>query len=186
MTRSRTLWRFFLAHQDRDQEALFEAQARQGWHLVRPGLVRFRFEQGEALASRYRLDYQMLRGESRRDYLMLFQDAGWDFLGERMNRYYFRARAEALSPEIHSDPESRRDRIHRELRLLGALLAISGWNASLLGFKVLTEHPWVGGRQGYLAPVDVFLPGVVLLFAITTLGLGWCVWKLAAALRTEA
>ena len=144
MTRTRTLWRFFLAHQDRKQEAWFEDQARRGWHLVRPGLFGFTFEHGEPNESRFRLDDQMLRGEKRAEYLALFRDAGWDFLGESMNRYYFRARPEALSPEIHSDPESRKDRIRRELRLLGILLALNAWNAVLLGGKVLRELPWTG------------------------------------------
>jgi hypothetical protein len=109
MRRTRTLWRFFLAHQDARQEAWFEAQARQGWHLMRPGLFAFTFAAGDPCESTHRLDYQALRGDKRTEYLTLFRDAGWDFLGEKANRYYFRARPEALSPDIHSDPESRKD-----------------------------------------------------------------------------
>ncbi len=185
MTPTRTRWRFFLAHQDSKQEAWFEEQARQGWHLLRPGLFGFTFEQGEPCEPRYRLDYQVLRGEKRAEYLALFRDAGWAFLGESMNRYYFRARPEALSPEILSDPDSRKERIRRELRVLGLLLALNGWNTSVMGTKVLRALPWSGGHPGYMAPVDYIFPPVLALTALATLLLGWCCWKLARALKSE-
>lgn len=185
MTRTKTIWRFFLAHQDSRQEAWFEEQARKGWHLERPGLLGFRFAHGAPTDAKYRLDYQSLRGEKRAEYLALFQDAGWDFLGEVVNRYYFRARPEALCPEIHSDPESRKDRIRRELRILVFLAALNGWNALVLGTKVLRELPWTGGRPAYMAPVDYIMPPLLVLITLTTLLLGWCAWKLLKALRRE-
>lgn len=186
MTRTKTHWRFFLAHQDPQQEAWFEQQAREGWHLQRPGLFGFTFEAGEPREDRYRIDYHALRGGKRAEYLALFRDAGWDFLGEKANRYYFRARSEALSPEIHSDPESRKDRIRRELRILGFLAALNAWNTVLLATKVLRELPWTGPRPAYMALVDYVFPPVLLLTALATALLGWCCWKLVRALRAEA
>jgi len=185
MTRTKTLWRFFLAHQDSKQEAWFEDQAQKGWHLIRPGLFGFTFAQGAPSESKYRLDYQILRGEKRAEYLALFEDAGWDFLGETVNRYYFRARAEALAPEIHSDPESRRERYRRELRILVFLAALNAWNAFILSTKVLRELPWTGGRPAYMAPVDYILPPLLVIIASTALLLGWCAWKLRKAMRRE-
>ena len=183
MTQTKTLWRFFLAHQDARQEAWFEEEARKGWHLVRPGLFGFRFQQGEAGPCRYRIDYQMLRGEQRTEYLTLFRDAGWDFLGEAANRYYFRARPEALTPEIHTDPESRKDRIRRELRILGFLAALNAWNAFVLGTKAFRGGLFPGGHPAYMAPVDWILPPTLVLTALAALLLGWCCWKLVKALR---
>jgi len=185
MTRTKTLWRFFLAHQDRKQEAWFEEQARKGWHLRRPGLFGFTFEEGQSREERFRIDYHALRGKKRAEYLALFRDSGWDFLGESANRYYFRARPEALSPEIFSDPESRRDRIRRELRILGFITALNAWNFLVLGTKVLRELPWTGGRPSYMAPVDYVFPPLLVLLAVGVALLGWCCWQLLRALRQE-
>lgn len=184
MTRTKTLWRFFLAHQDPHQEAWFEAQARRGWHLAAPGLFGFRFAQGEPREDRYRIDYQSLRGERRAEYLALFRDAGWDFLGAAGNRYYFRARPEALSPEIHTDPESRRDRIRRELRILLLLGGINVWNTIILGGKLARDLLASGPFRAEIAVDWIFPPALVLMVAVTVL-LAWCSWKLWRALKAE-
>ena len=181
MTRTKSIWRFFLAYEDQKQEAWLEALAQQGWHLSSPGLFRFTFSKGEPSLNRYRLDYQMIRGRQRDEYLDLFKDAGWDFLGEVANRYYFVARADAFSPEVFSDPESRQDRIRRELRLLGGILAIEGWNLSILtGMGIRDLH-----RQDPF--LDLLLPiglASLLALAVVTVMTGWCVWKLVQALKT--
>lgn len=183
MSRTKTLWRFFLAHQDSKQEAWFEEQARTGWHLRRPGLFGFTFEEGQPQEERYRIDYHALRGEKRAEYLALFREAGWTFLGESANRYYFRARPEALSPEILSDPESRKDRIRRELRILGFLAALNAWNTLVLGTKFFWEMT-AGSRPSYME-VDWILPSIITLTAMATILLSWCCWKLVRALRQE-
>jgi hypothetical protein len=183
MSPLKSQFRYFLAYQDPRQEAWLEAQALEGWHLTRPGRFAYSFVQGEPRADRYRMDYQVLRGEKRADYLALFRDAGWEFLGEVTNRYYFRARPEALSPEIFSDAESRRDRIRRELRFLGVFLGLLAWNVSTLGTKVAKELQWEGWRPVVHNPMDWIFPPVLLLCALLTLLGMWCVWKLARALR---
>ena len=178
MSHTKTLWRLFLAYEDQKQETWLEAQASEGWHLSKPGMFRFTFGQGEPKSERYRMDYEMLRGEKRAEYLVLFQDAGWDFLGEVFNRYYFRARPEAFSPEIISDPESRRDRIRRELSLLGALLGITAWDTSLFGIMVLRDCSRQGDFRDWLIPLSLVLCALLTL----TLVMSWCVWKLVRAM----
>jgi hypothetical protein len=54
----------------------------------------------------------------------LFKDAGWEFVGEFGNWYYFRTPGRpGPVPEIHTDPESR---MAKYRRLLGFLVLISG------------------------------------------------------------
>lgn len=185
MSGTKTRWRFFLAHQDANQEAWFEEQARQGWHLAKPGIFGFTFRQATPEASRYRLDYQMLRGEKRAEYLALFRDAGWEFLGESMNRYYFRAGAEALAPEIHTDPESHRERIRRELRLIVFLAALNGWNTFFLATQIFRDKLYPAGRSAYVASGDWIFPPAVVLTALATVLLVWCAWKLYGALKKD-
>lgn len=121
-----TRWRYFFVHEDPKQEAWHEEQARRGLHLTRPGLFRFAFAEGEPREEKYRLDFRTLRGAAREEYLALFRDAGWEFLGQVANRYNFRARPEASSPEIFTDVESRRDYIRRQLRIGAFITALIG------------------------------------------------------------
>lgn len=183
MTQTKTRWRYFLAHQDPKQEAWFEEQARQGWHLVKPGLCGFTFARGESQEARYRLDYQILRGEKRNEYLALFRDAGWEFLGESFNRYYFRALPDSLAPEIHSDPESRKDRIRRELRVLGILAALNAWNTLALGAKLHRDMVSATPSPAYMTAFDAITPALLCLTSLAALLLSWCGWKLLKALR---
>ncbi|OQA33395.1 MAG: hypothetical protein BWY56_02065 [Acidobacteria bacterium ADurb.Bin340] len=187
MNRTKTFWRFFLAHQDAQQEAWLEAQARRGWHLVKPGIFGFRFEAGEPREDRYRLDFQTtstLTGQARLDYLALFRDGGWDCLGQAGNRCYFRARPGALSPEIHTDPESRKARIRRELRVLGAVGGLQVWNTFQVGAR-MSRASWQEGGSAAHRTLGWLFPPLFVLSALTVLLLGWCSWKLWRALRAE-
>src|SRR5207244_12886205 len=116
---------------DPAQEAWLAAQARRGLHLARPGLFRFAFVKGEPREEKYRLDFQTLRGAERDEYLGLFRDAGWEFLGQVANRYYFRARPDAMSPDIFTDVESKRDRIRRQMRFCGAIVGLLAFQVSM-------------------------------------------------------
>ncbi len=178
MSEQKVFWRFWLAHEDSRQEAWLEAKARQGWHLVKPGILGFRFEPGDPREARYRLDYQVQKGRDRSEYLALFKDAGWEFLGEVSNRYYFRARPEALSPEIFTDAESRKDRIRRELRVVLLFTFITTFNTLNLARSVLKGTPTY-------RTLDLILPPALLLSALAAGLLGWCAWKLYQGLRSR-
>jgi uncharacterized protein DUF2812 len=172
-----TRWRYFLVYEDRKQEVWLEEQARRGLHLTRPGLFRFEFAEGERREEKYRLDFRTLRGAAREEYIALFRDAGWDFLGQVANRYYFRARPDAESPEIFTDVESRRDYIRRQLRF-GALLTAA------LGFQLisgviqliqrLSAHTALGASV-----LTITLAGAFFLFGV------WCLWQMERAYRRE-
>lgn len=169
-------WRYFLAYQDSRQEAWLEEQARRGLHLVRPGLFRFTFTQGEPREEKYRLDFQTLRGAAREEYLGLFRDAGWEFLGQVANRYYFRARPDALSPEIFSDAESRRDRIRRQMRFAGLVTALLCLQLSI-GVSQLLQRTDSASRG--TSVLTVVLAGAFVLLGI------WCIWQMERAYKRE-
>ena len=63
----------------------------------------------------YRLDY--IAGKfDRDDYLQLFADAGWEFVGEMMGWQYFRKEAKpGEDPQIFTDPESKIQKYQRLL-----------------------------------------------------------------------
>jgi hypothetical protein len=176
----KTLWRYFLAYQDPKQEQWLEAQARRGLHLVTPGLFRFVFSEGEPRADKYRLDFRMLRGSARDEYLTLFRDSGWDFIGQIANRYYFRARPDALSPEIFSDVESRRDRIARQLSVCGAITGLLFFETSMGVTQVLRRLN--GEVTSMSMGGSILTASLAGTFAL--LGL-WCLWQMQRAWQKE-
>jgi hypothetical protein len=173
-------WRYFFAYQDPQQEAWLEEQARRGLHLVRPGLFRFAFTEGEPREEKYRLDFQTLRGAARSEYLGLFRDAGWEFLGQVANRYYFRARPDALSPEILSDVESRRDRIRRQMKLAGVITGVLGFETSM-GITQLLQR-FAGGTPR--ASMGGSILTIILAGAFFCLGV-FCLWQMEQAWKRQ-
>jgi hypothetical protein len=171
-------WRYFFAHEDPKQEAWLEEQARRGLHLTRPGLFRFTFAEGEPREEKYRLDFQMLRGAARAEYLGLFRDAGWEFLGQVANRYYFRARPDAMSPEIFSDADSRKERIRRQMRIAGVITAILALQLSMAATQVLKWFAGESTRSSIGAPMVT----LILAGAFTALGV-WCIWQMEQAYK---
>lgn len=168
-------WRYFFVYEDPKQEAWLEEQARRGLHLIRPGLFRFAFVQGEPREEKYRLDFQTLRGTAREEYLALFRDAGWEFLGQVANRYYFRARPDALTPEIFTDVDSRKERIRRQMRFAGVVTALLGLQTSI-GVSRLLEMDTTSN-----------VPLLVILLAGSFFCLGiWCLWQMEQAYKRES
>jgi hypothetical protein len=173
MTNMTTRWRYFLAHEDPKQEAWLEAQARRGLRLVSPGLFKFTFAQSAPSDEKYRLDFQLLRGAARREYLDLFRDAGWEFLGQVANRYYFRARPDAISPEIFSDVESRKARIRRQMQFAGMLTALLLFQLSI-GVTRLIE-----GTSNNVPLITIVLAGT-----FACLG-AWILWQMEQAYKRQ-
>jgi hypothetical protein len=173
-----TRWRYFLVYEDPKQEAWLEEQARRGLHLARPGLFRFAFIEDEPREEKYRLDFQTLRGAARAEYLALFRDAGWEFLGQVANRYYFRARPDASSPEIFTDVESRRDYIRRQMRIGALLTALLGMQV-IVGVTQLIQH--LSGAVARMS-LGASVLTTALAGAFFLLGV-WCLWKLDRAVR---
>jgi hypothetical protein len=180
MSLTTSRWRYFFVYQDPKQEAWLEEQARRGLHLTRPGLFRFTFVQGEPQEQKYRLDFQTLRGAARGEYLALFRDAGWDFLGQVANRYYFRARPEALSPEIFTDVDSRKDRIRRQMRLAGVVTAILGVQTSIGVSQLLQRQAAAStGSSSHIPILTIILAGAFFCLGI------WCLWQMEQAYKRQ-
>jgi len=173
-------WRYFFAYQDPQQEAWLEEQARRGLHLTRPGLFRFEFVQGEPRDEKYRLDFQTLRGAARTEYLGLFRDAGWEYLGQIANRYYFRAGPHAMSPEIFSDVDSRKERIRRQMRICGVVTAILGLETSIGATHLLQRF----GGESSLSPTGASVLTIMLPGAFFCLGV-WCIWQMEKAYKQQ-
>ena len=126
----------FWAWRDDDEERWLGRMARQGWHLVKGGIL-FRFRRGEPKEVVYRLDFRTREELDRGEYLRLFRDAGWEHVCDLGPWHYFRADAAAGASEIYSDTDSLIGKYRRVLRML----AIFGV-ANLIGLanNLMPDH----------------------------------------------
>ena len=118
-------FRWFWAWDDEKEETWLGEMARQGWHLqvVRP-VGNYTFEAGEPRDVAYRLDF-FTDHKNKESYLQLFQDAGWEHVGEYGSWQYFRKPVlEGEPPEIFTDNESKIKKYQRVMVLLAVLLPI--------------------------------------------------------------
>ena len=102
-------FKWFWYWQDDKEEAWLGEMARQGLHLQKMNSLghRYSFIQGKPKDVAYRLDF-VKNARKTSDYFQLFQDAGWEHVGEMGGWQYWRKDVEAGKvPEIFTDTESK-------------------------------------------------------------------------------
>jgi len=110
---------WFWAWEDEKEEAYLREMALDGWHfqsVIPPGY--YTFEKGISRNDFYRLDF-LSNYKDKEIYLQLFEDAGWNHVGEFGRWQYFRKTAmddEVL--EIFTDNESKQKKYGRILLFL--------------------------------------------------------------------
>jgi len=109
-----TKFKWFWTWQDEKEEVWLSNMAREGWHLKDLGLPgNYTFESGKPREDRYRMDFIIDR-KNYQNYLQLFEDAGWEHLGELGGWQYFRTRADGKDvPEIYTDKDSKVQKYQR-------------------------------------------------------------------------
>lgn len=127
---TKTFYKIFPVWQDDREEEWLRQQARQGWHLVRPGIGSYLFQRGQPQDIVYRLDYTGATGpDERQAYFDLFQQAGWELVSELVGWQYFRKPARPGEvDQIYTDAESKIARHNRLLTLFGILTAFLAFN----------------------------------------------------------
>jgi hypothetical protein len=117
-TVNKTKW--FWAWQDDKEEKWLGEMSRQGLHLQHPGVFgQYTFEQGAPSEFAYRLDFVTI-SKKKADYYQLFQDAGWEHVGEVGGWQYWRKEVvDGKVPEIFTDNASK---IQKYQRLIGFMV----------------------------------------------------------------
>ena len=148
--------KWFWAWQDDKEEAWLSEMSREGLHLEAVSLGRYKFQKGAPADYVYRLDYQSLRSKDKESYLQLFEDTGWEHVGDMSGWMYFRIQAsEGESPEIFSDPESKMGKYQRVMIYLVIFLPI-----------MMILRPNIAGRYGtFSAIVEGLFAVLFLLYA---------------------
>jgi hypothetical protein len=122
---TRTVVRIMMPWQDQREERWLAEQARSGWQLRAVHLLGYTLERVQPAEVAYRLDFLPRRGHDREEYLGLFQDAGWEYVGKRGFWQFFRKPVlDGVVPQIYTDPQSRIAMYRRVVGLLGMLLAL--------------------------------------------------------------
>ncbi|OGN94374.1 MAG: hypothetical protein A2Z71_09405 [Chloroflexi bacterium RBG_13_50_21] len=134
----RTKW--FWPWQDEKEEAWLEEMSTTGWHLKSVHLpCVYTFNKGEAQRIIYRLDYMPLNKAKSEEYIQIFEDAGWDYIGEMSNWRYWRKRLFSDgTPEIFTDNESKIRKYQRMLTYMVFFLVF----LTLIGTNLFMNGAW--------------------------------------------
>ena len=152
-------FKWFWAWQDEKEEAWLADLAQQGLHLESIDLPgRYTFRLGEPGNYVYRLDFQTMRSKDRDSYLQLFEDAGWEHLGDMGGWVYFRHPVNGSEiPEIFSDLDSKLGKYQRVLTYLAIFLPTM---TILLPSLVAAE-----GYGPFMGILELLAAVLMLLFA---------------------
>lgn len=127
--------RWFWAWQDEEEEAWLRQMALDGFHLVNPGFFgQYTFRRGEEKDVVYRLDFIHTKMKNE-TYFQLFQDAGWEHVGEMGGWQYWRTvRPQGKeAPQIFTDNESKAQKYRRVLLFAAIFIPLLSFNAVNLG-----------------------------------------------------
>lgn len=161
--------KWFWPWQDEKEEAWLRSLSQNGWHLVSVGLpCIYTFRTGEPRDYVYRLDYQIHKNKDRQDYLQLFSDAGWEYLGQMSAWHYFRKEAvEGAVQEIFTDIESK---VAKYKRVLSYLIIILFWIA------VFSHNVWGSSPYSWWIIIQI-------VFILVMAGLLYTVIRLVQRIR---
>ncbi len=163
MTEEYVEHKWFWAWQDFEEEQWLESMSERGYHLLEPGFFgRYVFEKGEPHKYIYRLDF-MVQPKDRESYLQLFNDAGWEYLGQFGSWQYFRKPAgDGNNPEIFTNVESK---IKKYQRVLLFIIIFNPIYLLPLNVTGLFSHV----AEGLMISITGFWIALLLLFDFSAL-----------------
>ena len=174
-----TRFRWFWAWQDKAEETWLEKMSQSGYHLSSVGIPGFyTFSIAKPRNYVYRLDYRTFRKKDKGEYLQLFQDAGWEHVGETSAWQYFRKETKPMErAEIFTDVESKTAKYKRVLTYLGFfyfILIMSIFTQRIIGGN---SYPWWGSVP------QVIILVVLLLFTYAIIKLSIRIRQLTKGAR---
>lgn len=147
----------FYVWQDDKEEIWLSDMAQKGWHLLQFNPSgKYTFIKGEPRKVRYCLDYINPQKDFE-SYKMMFQDAGWEYLGQMGGWQYFRKEYEGDEvPEIFTDCESKIQRYYRILSIYVAIFLCCGLSPLYMFILFSTNNMGISSFiKGFLAAVSI-------------------------------
>lgn len=155
--------KWFWPWQDEKEEAWLEKMSGSGWHLKSMQLpCRYTFASGDPGSYAYRLDYMPSDKAKWDEYRQIFEDAGWQYIGEMSNwRYWRKLIHPGETVEIFTDSSSKIKKYRRLLSyMLFFLFILIFYGYNLLTSTVLT-------KADHISPVlIIYLIGAILYAVI--------------------
>jgi hypothetical protein len=167
---TKRVFRMMMAWNDQKEEAWLSEQARSGWRMTSVNAFGYTFERGAPEEVAYRLDWGPGCRRDQSEYLSIFRDSGWEYMGRRGRWSIFRKPVVGgVVPEIYTDPQSRIRMYQRVMGFFGAFLAIM---AAQIGPQISREaspanlgrFPWV--MAIYAVLIAFFLYGMVRMLLV--------------------
>ena len=162
----KTVIRWMAAWNDEREQRWLEEQERAGWRLSRIGFVGYVLEKAPAREMAYRLDFGPNAMADWNEYLGLYRDAGWEYVGRRGPWQFFRKPVAegAAAPEIFTDVESRVGKYRRALTIAAVMLCV------MLSQTVnnLAGHGPMGPHAGLFLGIQI---AVTAAFVVTVVRL---------------
>lgn len=117
-----TRFKFFLAHQDEEQESWLRSMAQQGLHLTKVNPFCFwTFRVGEPADMVYRVNFSNSMAGQASDFRHFMEDAGWTLAAGTTGWQYWCTRAvNGKAPEIFTDNASKAQKFQQVLATLVA------------------------------------------------------------------
>lgn len=165
--KSVTKFKWFWAWQDEAEERWLGEMSKKGYHLSSVGIPSiYNFTVAEPRDYVYRLDFRSFAKKDNLEYLQLFRDAGWEYIGGMSAWQYFRKEARPGEvTEIFSDYHSKIAKYKRILTFTGFFYVIM---IAVSGGRIWREYPypWWGNVQ-----VIILVVLLLMTFAIIKLAL---------------
>ena len=177
--------RWFWPWQDAKEEAWLGSMAQEGWLLKSVGLpCVYRFERSQPAAYTYRLDYMPADKAKWDEYRQIFQDAGWEYVGEMSNwRYWRKQVVEGEVAEIFTDRESKLRKYQRLLTYMAFFLVLM----IFLGRQMLVRNFWGEWEYGWVV-ATIYLVGRILYAVLIPIYIVVVVqlWRRISQLKKQA
>jgi hypothetical protein len=159
-TLKRTKW--FWSWQDDKEEAWLGSMSQDGWHLKSVAIpCVYSFMRGEPCNYTYRLDYMLIDKTKLQDYFQIYQDAGWEYIGELSNWRYWRKQVQpGEADEIFTDRESKVKKYQRLLAIMSFLLFF----LIFVGLQMLQNAAWANPDLPFV--ISVIYSIAMLLYAL--------------------
>ncbi len=185
-------FRWFWSWNDIAEEKWLQKMSAQGLHLKEiENPCFYIFEKGEPQNYVYKLDYRLnsamfahvgwyaLADKSapqksdEQEYFQLFQDAGWNYVGEGRGWQYFRqSERKGQNQELYTDQASKRAKYRRQIFFQLAIMAL---------VAVLTLPQAFSPDPTVASPISITaVAALVILFALPLIPLGLRLQKLKA------
>lgn len=115
MTKTKRVFRYFTIADYKEEEKFLSDQHSKGWEIsaiTLPGI--YTFKECEKEDYIYQLDFPDIQDNSKREYIRMFEDCGWEYLFDFVQFSYFRMKKDINDNQsIFTDDESKVEMIDK-------------------------------------------------------------------------